>query len=143
MQASLGDPGSLRPKSCDRNNKNSIGPLVCCIGKPAENAEHSGRISFLSFHLLFDFQQVIGGRIDLIRAKLDFKSAPLPIRKFNNGINLTVFIVLVMIQTGSKGFGINTQIPFTQCLKEKTECFQVPEKSGWSRFQQGTGQRRI
>lgn len=81
--------------------------------------------------------------IDLICTQLDFKSTPLSVRQFDDGIDFPAQVILIVVQRTAEGFRIDFQVALAQCLEQEAQGLQIPQQTGRGHFQQRTGQGRI
>lgn len=105
----------------DRYDVYAVRPPVGSVGHAADYTESLRFFCFgICVELLTDFQQIFCTCVNLACAEFDFKAAPVPIRQFDDRINFTSLIILIVIQTGAKGVSVNAEIPFYEPLKKKS-----------------------
>ena len=68
----------------------------------------SGRFSLgVCCDLFLNEQEIFGGCVDLIGTQLDLKSTPLAVRQFDDGIDFSAVIILIVIERTTEGLSID------------------------------------
>lgn len=128
---------------CYRQHIHAVAPLVCCARKPNDNCQGFRGVSAFCRDVTLDVKKALGRSLFLIDAQLDFDGAPFAVMQFDYGVYLPIAVVLVVVERGSRRFGIAQQIAKYEAFKKESESIQVAFQPGRSSPEKCGGNGRI
>ena len=90
-----------------------------------------------------DVKAVLCRRFLLVDAELDFNGRPFSVRHFDDGVNLPVVIVLIMVERGVERFRVAEEVAQDKALEEEAKRQKIAFEPSRRRLEKCDGEGRV